>query len=453
MRNSACCRVVGALALTSVLAACAGQVSKQDAANFDVYLAQGNYPAAAQFAQNAGQIAPDGATKNLLWSLQDGAALTYSGDKARVVPVLEGAEALMQTRDLQTIGDGQYAYATYDGVMADTYVALAFLAAGDRANARVEFNRVEDRQRRAKEDFAKEKAALDSQAQASEAKNSTVDFTKAVGSVQTSKEYQDAQRDLQNYGGYAPFINPLPTYLASIFRIANSTGNDDLDKAANGLREVRGLVGANALLDSDIALTTPKAAHKPQTWIVYESGQAPTFAEYRVTFPVPIVGKSNYISTVTIALPRIVFHPPASTGLRVATSAGKTATTLPIGSFDRVMAAEFQQRQPAIMTRAVIEAAVKVAMQEVAGQTNNSFLKLATAVASNISVADTRSWTALPSSFAATRMAPPADGKLHLTTDTGIDLGDVSVPADQSSIVYVKLFAPGGQPAIQVYPL
>ena len=50
-------------------------------------------------------------------------------------------------------------------------------------------------------------------------------------------------------------------------------------------------------------------------------------------------------------------------------------------------------------------------------------------------------------------MAPPADGKLHLTTDTGIDLGDVSVPAGQSSIVYVKLFAPGGQPAIQVYPL
>jgi hypothetical protein len=453
MRHAAYCRVTGAIALTSLLGACAGQVSKQDAATFDAYLTQGNYSAAAQYAHNAGQIAPDGTSKNLIWSLQDGAALTYAGNTAHVIPVLDGAEALMQKRDLQTVGDGQYAYATYDGVMANTYKALDFLAQGDRANARVEFNRVEDRQRRAKDDFAKEQAAFASHTQASAASNNKIDFTKAIRSVQSSKEYQDAERDLQNYGGYIPFINPLPTYLAAIFRIANSTSNDDLDKAAGALREVRGMVGPNALLDSDLALTARNASRTPRTWIVYESGESPTFAEYRVIFPVPVVGKSNYMSTVTVALPRMVFHRPASTGLHVTDSAGTNATTQSIGSFDRVMASEFQQRLPGIMTRAVGEAAVKVAMQEAAGQTNNSLLKLATAVAANISTADTRSWTALPSTFAAARMAPPADGKLHLVTDTGTDLGDVTVPSGQSAIVYVKLFAPGGRPAIRVYPL
>ena len=42
----------------------------------------------------------------------------------------------------------------YDGVMANTYKAIDYLALGDNEGARVEFNRAIDRQRRAKAYYA-----------------------------------------------------------------------------------------------------------------------------------------------------------------------------------------------------------------------------------------------------------------------------------------------------------
>ena len=48
----------------------------------------------------------------------------------------------------------------YDGIMINTYKALNFMALGDNDLARVEFNRALDRQRRAKEKFAKEIAKI-----------------------------------------------------------------------------------------------------------------------------------------------------------------------------------------------------------------------------------------------------------------------------------------------------
>jgi hypothetical protein len=53
------------LIAAALLAGCAGSVSRQDGANFDAALAQGNYSGAAQFALAAGQIAPNGKSKNL----------------------------------------------------------------------------------------------------------------------------------------------------------------------------------------------------------------------------------------------------------------------------------------------------------------------------------------------------------------------------------------------------
>lgn len=148
-----------------MLAGCAGGVSRQDVAGFDADLARGNYPGAAQLAIASGQIAPDGKSNNLAWSLNAGAALVYAGEPSHAVQVLDGAEQLMTTRDVSNFGNTQYDYATYDGIMVNTYKALAFLGTGNKADARVEFNRVGDRQARAEREFAEQKAKLDAQAQ------------------------------------------------------------------------------------------------------------------------------------------------------------------------------------------------------------------------------------------------------------------------------------------------
>jgi len=105
------------------------------------------------------------------------------------------------------------------------------------------------------------------------------------------------------------------------------------------------------------------------------------------------------------------------------------------------------------MTRVVLEAVLKAGLQTAAAQTGNGLLQLAAVVVSNVSTADTRSWTALPKGFQAARVDAPKDGMVHLRIDGGVDLGNIQVPADQASIVYVKELASGGKPSIQVFRL
>jgi uncharacterized protein len=288
---------------------CAGGVSHQDVANFDTSIARGDYKSAAQTALASGQIGPDGRSNNLAWSLDAGAALTYAGDAPHAVAVLDGAEALMKARDLDNFTNTQYHYATYDGVMANTYKAVDFLVKGDPDNARVEFNRLEDRQRRAEDDFAKEKARLDAEVQSRAAKGG-IDMSSVMRSALADSQYQDAMRDVQNYANYRPFINPFATYLFGIYMINAGGSASDIEKGRRALNEVQGLVGSNPVVASDIALSNSptKAAH---TWVVFENGKAPTFAEYRITIPVPLIGKTKGVSTITVAMPRMVFYGPA----------------------------------------------------------------------------------------------------------------------------------------------
>ncbi len=435
-----------------LLAGCAGGVSHQDLAGFDANLQSGNYPAAAQVAVASGHIAPDGASNNLAWSLNAGAALVYAREPAQAVRVFDGAETLMKKRDLSRFDNTQYDYATYDGIMVNVYKGLAFLKTGDKASARVEFNRVGDRETRAEREFASEKAQLDAQAQRSARGN--FDFNSAMSKAQSSESYRSVQAELGPYTNYRPFINPAASYLRAVYLLNNAETGSDLEAARAELVRVSDMVGPNPVIQGDLALTRGTNEHsKAYTWVVFENGGAPTFAQYNITFPVPVVGKGGAVgvSAVTVAMPRMMFHAPAATHLSIA-EGNSQVSTLPIGDFDRVMASEFSRRQPAIMTRVVLEAALKTGLQTAAAQTGNRLVQFAAFAASNVSTADTRSWTALPKDFQAARIDAPKDGAVHLVMDAA-DLGTVEVPSDRPSIIYVKEMAPGGKPSIQVFPL
>ena len=100
----------------------------------------------------------------------------------------------MKKRDLSRFDNTQYDYATYDGIMVNVYKGLAFLKTGDKASARVEFNRVGDRETRAEREFASEKAQLDAQAQRSARGN--FDFNSAMSKAQSSESYRSVQAEL-----------------------------------------------------------------------------------------------------------------------------------------------------------------------------------------------------------------------------------------------------------------
>ena len=276
-------RPAPALALATALAVqgCAGGVSTRDVSGFDNAMARGDYNGAAQLALGAGQIGPDGNSKNLLWSLDAGAALVHAGQGARTIPVLDHAELMMKAHDATSFDtSGQYHAKTYDGVMVNAYKAIAAMEAGDTRTARTELLRADDRQRRAEEEFQKDAAAV----QAKENANG-VDLRSAMKSAQNDPTYRAALRDMDNYGGYAPFVNPFATYLTGLYFL-NATDRDP-ERARNAFQKVRGIVGNSELLSGDYALAEGSRKFTPKTWVIFENGQGSTLAEYLLSIANP----------------------------------------------------------------------------------------------------------------------------------------------------------------------
>jgi hypothetical protein len=440
---------IPALACAGLLQACASPVTQQDAVGFQAQLRTGDYTGAANTAMRSGQISPDGESRNIVWSLNAGAALFDAGDAKGSVAVLENTERLMQADDLDTMRSAlDYKFTTYDGVMANTYKALASLEQGDGDNARVEFRRAEDRQRRAEEYFQREASA--SQRQLAHAKS--MDAKTLFNSAEQSSDYQGEISNLsQMAAAYAPFENPFSTYLGGIFLLAERDGTaSDREAGLHKLQRASGALGPDgASIRSDLiwargvvsGVKTP-----PQTWVVFENGQSATFREMRLVLPM-VTGHP-----MTLAIPALYPNAPASAHLNVQAGGVTTATSL-VGSFDAVMASEFRKRMPVILTGVVVEAALKNGVSIAAQKSNNVMLRLISDVAANVSTADTRSWTALPKEFQAVRVVTPADGRIALTTAEGTPVGTIQVPTDRPSIIYVKMQCAGAKPSLQVIKL
>jgi hypothetical protein len=225
-----------------------------------------------------------------------------------------------------------------------------------------------------------------------------------------------------------------------------NAADSEPEKARRAFQEVRG-IAPSPLLNRDYELATQRGKFSPKTWVIFENGRGLTLVQYNIKFPVPIVGRRTGVSVATVALPRLKENASAAQALLVGDGGERTVV---VGDFDQVMGSEFKRRYPWIVRNAVLEAAAKVVLQNVAAQQNSPLALLAATAVSNISFTDVRSWSALPKNFQAARIETPKDGMVRLRTDTGVDFGVTKVPTDVSSIVYVKQETAGSPPAIHV---
>jgi hypothetical protein len=367
--------------------------------------------------------------------------MTYAGDSARTIPVLDHAEDMMKRRELGGSGDmGQYDAKTYDKVMVNAYKAIADMQQGHGDSARTELLRADDRERRAESDLQAE----DAKERRQEGDHQDIDMQGAMKAAQADPALQQAETDMANYGHYKAFINPFATYLTGLYYL--NAADSEPDKAERAFREVRGMA-PSPLLEGDIALAHKGGKFSPKTWVIFENGQGLTLVQYDIHFPVPIVGRRTGVGVATVALPRLKENAPAAQALLVGDSGMRTTV---VGDFDQVMGSEFRKRYPSIVRNAVLEAALKVALQNVAAQEKSGVALIAATLVSNISTADVRSWSALPKNFQAARIETPKDGMVRIRTDAGVDFGATKVPTDVSSIVYVKQTRAGSPPAIHV---
>lgn len=360
-----------------------------------------------QKQQEAFDFSKKRSKNNLLWQIQSGVSGYVLGNYKDSLSILDAAEELLNKHQSQgilssslsntgatLINDNVKSYqgSLYEGVMINYYKALDALLLNDNARARVEFNRANDRQRRAKDYYQKEiKKAIEAQQKDNKNKN-----PKASKEIQknTSKDKIDSilnsqYSNLKRFGAYEGFINPLVTYVSGLyFSLQGDSKGIDLLKEAYGTNH-------SQIIAEDILLfQNHQYIPKKYTWIIIEDGKSATKKEFNINIPLYLV--SNQVLYFGIALPDlqngIDFYPSFDMEIKTGTKNFEE-----ISLFDGIIANEFSKQLPFIVTRAVISAVYKASMQSVLNDTLGTFAAIGGALFSAATTAaDTRITTVFP---------------------------------------------------------
>lgn len=453
-----------------------GCAPKKAMVSNDTLVARGDFAKAAAVSEGEVDRGDRTQRNNLLWHLNSGLSYHFAHENNASVKAFDESEWLIKHYQEQLINSDlsqgvssvlvndtirPYMGTQYDGVMANTYKALDYLAMRDMDGARVEFNRAIDRQRRAKAFYAKmiekNREAIEKEERSD---NKGVNTDSAMPAA--DKALQEKYSSLYSFEAYPDFINPMVSYMAGIFAM----GEGDNQKAFTLLREAYGMNQRNSYIAEDLAyvdalLDGATPTSEPFVWVIIEDGQAPVKTEWRMDVPVWLFSRNvNYVS---LALPRI--HPRKSAFKSYSIAIGdKVQTTQLLSDMDRVVLSEFKEEYPAILRRALFSAMTKTMIQyQVQQQAQNQNGKggLGWAIASlavtayNVgsTQADTRTWTTLPKRFDLIRLKRPENGKFNIKTSTGLTLTEVDLPLRAHTLVYVKMVTAGATPSVSIIPL
>lgn len=459
-----------------LLAGCQTVTTKQNLSDFNQQFGSGQYQAAADSALRFGGIKSDGSGGDLLWSLQAGSALSASGQFELSTRVFDNAEEMIQQEDTEHIlrtgaekaiailgnnGFNRYDPSVYDGVMVNTYKALNNMFVRDFQNARIEFNRAADRQRRAEEEFRsrieeqKEKLAqAREQTEGENAQSSQLDYAK---SRQASEQtVYDAYPELQEWQAYPDFVNPYTDYLHGLYFMLASQDKEDFGKARQSMRRVAGMAPGNRAVETDRRVadnlrrgTWRKHKLNPAVWVIFENGEAPLVEELLI--PLPLFLANDKVEYAQIALPKLKQREQAYPWLEVYAHGKRLGRTELLASMDRVIQTEFKGNFKYRVTEAISSTLIKAFIQykakEQAGIAGSLLAGLYQAATTR---ADTRSWSSLPKEVQVARLRKPGDGQLELRA-TGLATPlQIQLPDTRFAIVYVKASAPGSQPVYHI---
>lgn len=415
----------------------------------------GNFQAAAiQITQEADKR---GNSKDaIIWRLEQGAVLraaerfeesNQAFDKAEeLVNKYEEAAKMSVSREaLATVTNLTalpYEGFAYDKIMMNTYKALNYLQMGDSEKARVEFNRAFQRQHNAVHINTKriEKAIEEGNKQ-----NYNVDLAKVNRDGKFKNQFDNYYGDLEQFKAYAVYVNPLTVYLDGLYYMTHATGGSDLERSRKSFERVLGMIGENKYIRQDMETLQQAVNGKPisaTTYVFFETGQSPEREQIRIDLPLFIITPG--VPYVGAAFPKLKYRTDYISALNVSYD-GKTEAAFLLSNMDAVVAREFKNELPTIITKTLIASAIKAGATygTYAGATNggrkNSGAGLAVLIAGALyqvamNQADLRTWTTLPKEFQFCRIPTPANRKIELDhpylgrkTPVVIDEGVVNV--------------------------
>lgn len=311
----------------------------------------------------------------------------------------------------------------YEKIMLNTYKGLNYISLNDFANARVEFNRALDRQRRAKEYFEKE--IEEAKKKSEENKN-----IKIAKNPQTQKAIYDAYAELfEDLKGYKDFVNPFTTYISGLFFMMDK----DYKKARETLKFAYAMDKNNSQVKSDFKLSENFDSSKRYVWIIYENGLSMQKTEWNLNIPLFLF--TNKVYYAGIALPTLKEGRSSYEYLEVE---GKK--TQLVADMDRIIKAEFKKRLPMIVTEALLNTIVKTYTQYELNKNSElgGFLGMLYGAMTNR--ADIRSWSTLPKNFQSLRVELKDKEVVTIKDDRGKILLIQSVKKGKNALIYVRSY-------------
>lgn len=431
--------------------------------SFETHMSGADYLQASIIASDYAELDDKtGQVDDLLWAMQTGAALRFNGQYQESIKYFDAAEHVMKSEDTESglekgaetagsmLGNDammDYEQTQYDGVMANTYKAWSFWQAGDMQNARIEFNRATDRQRRAAEYFAEE-ITEQKEAIANDAGESSESVKQSINSPATQKilAQEGFAPQWQAYEGY---INPYTTYSNGLFFMLNGQSRADYQKAVDSFKRVYSITQSAAVkTDLQMAQALAKgespAKFKQGVWVVFENGQSAVREEKRLDLPLAIFKNSN-VKYTGIALPRLKARSKAYENITVA-----GYKTQEIADIDKIIGAEFDQEFPYILAREITRVTLKtVAQAQIEKNDDTGIGGLVAGIAQAATTgADIRTFSALPAQYQLTRFEKTSN-------QLDLQIGQYSIPVTLSDdakhhIIYVKAITATTEPRIDI---
>lgn len=416
----------------------------------------------------------------LMWRLEAGSFYFHLGKFQECIEQLKQAEELINDYDerakisIRDTGAELGAAVTnmnvlpYRGYCRDRlvlsiYKSLAYLGMEKQDAARAQLKRLRNEQKKVQEDhrdfFEQESREIEKQrkkhgdlvARAEE------NFKNSYRAENQSYSSAVQQAGAVAHKGYGNVLNPAAIFLSGLGNIYD----DNFENARIDFKRLYEAMPQNPMIcryyttilrktgrevpsGLDSFTSYPFPLNRNCAYVLFANGRSAAFQEYAVS------------GAVMTAWPVCTFYPAPYRHLNVV-SGNQVYTTTILANMDAVLAQEFEERFPGIITRIIINTMIKEAayytslaliqnsdMDDTAKQLTLAAAAIGgTGYRAVMNTADTRSWEILPKEFQLTQIPIPEDRTLELQLNGKRDHNiQLKIPRDFDSVI-LFVNAPG----------
>ena len=425
-----------------------------------------------------------GSGDELMWRLEAGAIFFVADRFEESIREFDTAEQLIEEFDARAVVSARdvgaeaavlftnlnalpYRGLCRDRIMVPIFRAFAHLAQEDETGFRVELFRLRENQQKVQEHFRSLFEQESAQVAAARQQNpgAARDIDRRLATAETPVNASPAAGDTPRtnnrsfdagwaqvkqvaHQGYGGFLNPLGIFLSGYGYLRdgdNENAHVDFARLYQAMPEhpmVQGHYKAVLELSGrDIPEELQEVAapdfplDRDNVLVVFANGRGATFRQIGIYFP------------IMTAWPMCEFHDAPYSFLGV-TADGQRLRTLTIADMDGILAQEFDDRLPGIITRIVLSTAIKEASKFAATYAvgrQNVFAGLGVFLGASIytalmNTADTRNWEIMPKEFQIVQFPMPADHTVTLSFDGHGAAGETIILPEnsRSAIIYVN---------------